>query len=259
MDLPPDLRDSAYTLLTATVRLLALLSMLPMFGKQSGSKLLRTAICLAFVLPVLPILTAQQAGLGEPLPLLPMILKEACVGFCLGWALAIPFWMAEAVGLVISNQYGASVGGDVSPLTGNETSPLGTLILYCYTVAMLMHGGLNAVLDTYYGSYQVWPLASAWPRLDSAFFVYWLGLLDSLVRGAVLLASPAMVSMLLAEIGLAIVNLFAPQMPVFFLAMPVKACISLLILVLYLTTLIMYLGDRSLAYTVLPELAKLAK
>jgi type III secretion protein T len=69
-----------------------------------------------------------------------------------------------------------------------------------------------------------------------------------------------MIAMLLAEIGLAIVSMFAPQLPVFFLAMPVKACIALFVLTLYLVTLMGYLGDHAQAMSViLPDLGKLVR
>lgn len=69
-----------------------------------------------------------------------------------------------------------------------------------------------------------------------------------------------MIAMLLAEIGLAIVSMFAPQLPVFFLAMPVKACVALFVLMLYLATLMGYLGDHAAVMSViLPDLGRLVR
>jgi len=148
----------------------------------------------------------------------------------------------------------------VRALVANEASPLGVLLLQLYLVLFLMHGGANAVLETYYASYAVWPLAATWPSLDAGFPAHWLQLFDAMMRLSVMLAAPAMIAMLLAEIGLAIVSMFAPQLPVFFLAMPVKACIALFVLMIYLATLMGYLGDHARAMAVfLPDLGKLAR
>jgi type III secretion protein T len=49
--------------------------------------------------------------------------------------------------------------------------------------------------------------------------------------------------MFLAELGLALVSRFAPQLQVFFLAMPIKSALALLVLVLYMSTLFEYAGD----------------
>ncbi|KDB64396.1 bacterial export protein, family 1 domain protein, partial [Bordetella bronchiseptica B18-5 (C3)] len=58
-----------------------------------------------------------------------------------------------------------------------------------------------------------------------------------------LLASPAIVAMFLAELGLALISRFAPQLQVFFLALPVKSALVLLVLVLYMATLFQYAGE----------------
>jgi type III secretion protein T len=52
------------------------------------------------------------------------------------------------------------------------------------------------------------------------------------MRLAILLAGPAMIAMFLAEFGLALVSRFAPSLQVFFLAMPVKSGVGLLLLLL---------------------------
>jgi len=256
-----DVQAGTLALMLGMARLVALLSMLPYYAKQASSGLVRVAIALAFTLPALPMLVAQYSPHIEPDALLVgLLFKEVFIGFCMGWVIALPFWAAEAIGFIISNQYGATVGNTNDALTGNEASPLGVLLLQLYLVLFLMHGGANAVLETFYTSYAVWPLASTWPTLEGGFPGHWLKLFDAMMRLSVLLAAPAMIAMLLAEIGLAIVSMFAPQLPVFFLAMPVKACIALFVLTLYLATLMGYLGDHAQAMAViLPDLGKLMR
>ena len=256
-----EIQASVLALLLGMARLVALLFMLPYYSKQATSSLVRVAIALAFTLPALPMLMAQYSqNIAADTLLLGLLFKETLIGFCMGWALALPFWVAEAIGFIISNQYGATVGNTNDALTGNEASPLGVLLLQLYLVLFLMHGGANAVLETFYASYDVWPLAATWPTLDPGFPAHWLKLFDAMMRLSVMLAAPAMIAMLLAEIGLAIVSMFAPQLPVFFLAMPVKAVIALFVLTLYLAALMGYLGDHaSVMGVILPDLGKLAR
>lgn len=256
-----EIQASVLALLLGMARLVALLFMLPYYSKQATSALVRVAIALAFTLPALPMLMAQYSqNIAADTLLLGLLFKETLIGFCMGWALALPFWVAEAIGFIISNQYGATVGNTNDALTGNEASPLGVLLLQLYLVLFLMHGGANAVLETFYASYDVWPLAATWPTLDPGFPAHWLKLFDAMMRLSVMLAAPAMIAMLLAEIGLAIVSMFAPQLPVFFLAMPVKAVIALFVLTLYLAALMGYLGDHaSVMGVILPDLGKLAR
>ena len=49
--------------------------------------------------------------------------KEAFIGFLLGFFGAIPFWIAENVGNFIDNQRGATMGEVYSPLSGAQVEP----------------------------------------------------------------------------------------------------------------------------------------
>ena len=68
--------------------------------------------------------------------------------------------------------------------------------------------------------------------------------LMQVVSLGLLLAAPAIVAMLLAEIGLALISLAVPQLQVFFLAMPIKSALVLLLLLVYLGTLFEYGGEE---------------
>lgn len=163
--------------------------------KRAAQEMVRVAIALAFTLPALPMLTEQYSQhITTDALLIGLLFKETLIGFCMGWAIALPFWAAEAVGFVISNQYGATVGNTNDALTGNEASPLGVLLLQLYLVLFLMHGGANAVLETYYASYDVWPLAATWPSLEAGFSAHWLRLFDTMMRLSVMLAAASSAS-----------------------------------------------------------------
>jgi type III secretion protein T len=238
-----------------TPRMLATLAMLPVFTRQNVAALHRTAIALVFILPMLPFmdLQAQQFAFNGG-SLLLLILKESAIGMILGFALAIPFWATEGLGFVIDNQRGATTSGMANPMSGDDSSPLAILINQSYVMLFLSLQGLNMVVGIVYQSYTLWPVDAPLPRFDPAFATHFLGLLDNLMRTAIVLAAPAMIAMLLAELALAFISMFAPQMQVFFLAMPIKSGIALFVLVIYFSTLMDYLaldfaGFRSLLDT----------
>jgi type III secretion protein T len=58
-----------------------------------------------------------------------------------------------------------------------------------------------------------------------------------------ILASPVLLIMFLIEVGLALVSRFAPQLQVFFLAMPIKSAVGLLVLVVFAATLFDFGGQ----------------
>ncbi len=228
-------------------RMLAALGMLSFFSRNNSTALIRLGIAAAFNLPMLPLLVAQleqQAITAGGFMVL--LFKEAAVGVILGFAVAIPFWAAEAVGFFIDNQRGASIAGMSSPETGDEGSSLGALVNQAYAVLFLLLGGLSMTVGVVYQSHALWPATAMLPHFDPAFASHYLSLCDSLMRTGIVLAAPAMIAMLLTELALALVSLFAPQLQVFFLAMPIKSGVALFVLVIYFSTALQYLGDTVL-------------
>ncbi|HZY20520.1 MAG TPA: type III secretion system export apparatus subunit SctT [Ramlibacter sp.] len=219
-------------------RLLAMFVPIPIFNRQLLPGLLRMSVAAALGLVVAPTLMPAVAAseLGG-LQILMLIVKEAFVGFVLGYLVAIPFWAFEAIGFLIDNQRGASIAATLNPLTGNDSSPLGVLFNQAFIVFFFVSGGFLLMLDLLYDSYRLWDVFTWAPTLRAETVPLLLDQLSRLVRVALLLAAPAVVAMLLAEVGLALVSRFVPQLQVFFLAMPIKSALALLVLVLYMATL----------------------
>lgn len=229
----------------AMPRILAMFVVIPIFNRQQMPNLLRMAIASGLGVIVAPmLLPTVQAGLApQGLALIGLIVKECFVGLILGYLIAIPFWGFEAVGFIIDNQRGASIAATINPLTGHDSSPLGILFNQAFIVFFLIAGGFRLMLDILYTTFLQWPVFSWWPQLDQSTAPLVLAQLDGLANMALLLAAPAVIAMFLSEIGLALVSRFAPQLQVFFLAMPIKSGLAFLILVLYTGTLFTYGGE----------------
>lgn len=233
-----ELRSLLATLALTQPRILALFLVLPVFNAQLIPGLLRWSLACVVGLLMVPVLHTQVGALEPSAPLLlALIAKEALIGLALGYLAAIPFWVFEAVGFLIDNQRGASIASTLNPLTGNDTSPLGLLCNQAFIVFFMMTGGMLLLLGLLYDSFALWGVAQWWPHWQAEAGVLWLGQLDRLVRLGLLLAAPALVAMFLVELGLALVSRFAPQLQVFFMAMPLKSALAMLVLMLYATAL----------------------
>ena len=219
-------------------RMLAMFSIVPLSGGNMLPIMIRSCIAGILCIPILP-------GLVEVLPPLPFqpvllvgtIVKEAVIGFALGMLVSIPFLAFESLGLLIDNQRGATIASSIDPLHGNEASPLGLFTQQVFVVLFLVLGGFHLLLDLMYQSYALWPPQAALPPFSPHMPAILLAALDRLIRLAVLFAAPAMVTMLLSEVGLALVAVFSPRFEVFFLAVPIKSALAFGILILYLNIL----------------------
>jgi len=242
------------TLLYTQPRILAMFAMIPIFNQQLMPGMLRLSIGavlgLILVPMLMPLVKVQEL---QTMQVLAIIAKEAFIGFVLGFMIAIPFWTFEAVGFIIDNQRGASISATLNPLTGNDSSPLGDLMNQAFIVFFFVSGGFLIMLSLLYGSFVQWNIFSWTPAFPADAMPVWLAQLDRLVRMALLLGAPAIVAMFLAEVGLALVSRFVQQLQVFFLAMPIKCALALLVLVIYCRTLFDYAGEQVYALNPLLE------
>jgi type III secretion protein T len=222
-------------------RIIAMFLAIPLFSTSVMPGLLRYAMCAAIgahMAPALIPLELPQGFFGAQVVLI--IVKEIFIGFVMGYLVAIPFWAFESLGFLIDNQRGASVAATLNPMTGNDSSPLGQLFNQAFIVFFFISGGFMLLLGMLYESFMLWPLLTWFPSMHDDTAKLLLDQLSKMARVAILLASPAMVAMLLAEVGLALVSRFVPQLQVFFLAMPIKCAIAFLVLGLYVSTLFTY-------------------
>ncbi|WP_374608963.1 type III secretion system export apparatus subunit SctT [Diaphorobacter nitroreducens] len=232
-----NVHDFLLALACAQPRTIALLAVLPMFHPQMVPGLLRLGVAAGVTLMVAPTLMPHVHADHPAAVLLVLLCKEAFVGFVLGFALAIPFWAFEAMGFLIDNQRGASIASTLNPLTGNDSSPLGILFNQAFIVFFLVAGGFTLVLGLLYDSFRLWPVFQWAPTLNPDTVPLMLAQLDRLMTLCMLYGAPVVLAMFLSELGLALVSRFVPQLQVFFLAMPIKSALALLVLVVYLSTL----------------------
>jgi len=234
------------TLALTQPRILALCVMLPLFNRQLLPGMLRYALGAAIGIILVPALAPRYAVMDmSVIDVVLLVVKEVFIGMVMGFLVAIPFWIFEAVGFVVDNQRGASLGATLNPATGNDSSPLGILFNQAYMVFFLVGGGFMLMLTMLYDSFRLWDLWDWTPTLRPESVPLMLDQLGRMLRLTLLFAAPAIVAMFLAEAGLALVSRFAPQLQVFFLAMPIKSALALLVLVLYMSTLFEYAGEAT--------------
>jgi len=250
-----ELHHVLVALMCATVRIQVALAIIPLFSRQNVPGLVRAAIGVGLSLVLVPpVLGSIGQQMPQALELGAIVLKEAFIGLLIGYSVAALFWAIEAVGFFIDNQRGASIASTLDPLTGNDSSPLGILFNQAFLVYFLVAGGFGVFMTMMYSTYGLWPVMHYFPTVNVDSFPVFAGMFERVIRLALLLSAPVIVAMLLAELGLALVSRFAPQLQVFFLAMPIKCGMAFFVLVVYLPTLFDYIREEMLQLAGLPGL-----
>jgi type III secretory pathway component EscT len=134
------------------------------------------------------------------------------------------FRAAESAGKLIDILRGANMAEVLSPVAEERSSPLGDIFTLLVAVIFLELGGLPLVASAMARSYDAVPLDFT-PMPASLAGAANLVIVTSakLLESTLALAAPAVVALLLADLVLGAVARMAPQIPVYFVGMPLKA------------------------------------
>lgn len=250
----PEVERIVIAFLLSTPRLALIFQLLPFIGRTSMPVIVHVGVVMSLALVLQPLVLAQMPP--EPLGIwlvFGLALKEALLGLLIGFTFVMLFHAVETAGFFIDNQRGSTMASSVDPLLGGQTSPLGLLLLQSFVVYFFVSGGFLLMLGVIYSSYQVMPVLSFLPTMPTEAGLFFLTQVDRMVRIGFVLAAPVFAAMFIAEIGVALVSRFAPQLNVFFLAMPVKSGVAMLVLVLYAQTFLTYAGQEAFTFAPLFE------
>jgi type III secretion protein T len=227
----------------AVARVTGVIIIMPAFTRLGTTGILRGAVALALALPVVPTLVQALAGQRLTVATIAvLLLKEVTVGVIIGLVLGVPFWAAEAAGDVLDLQRGSTSGSLMDPSAMTTESITGTLFGLAMVALYYGTGGLQLTLRTIYDSYGLWPAGRFLPTLSAAASQLFIGLLDNVITTGLMLGAPLVVCLLLSDLLLALVARAAPHLNVFALTLSVKNLVFALLLTLYCTFLIYYMG-----------------
>lgn len=230
--------SAIFSALIAISRLAAALSLTPVFAKQYIPGTGRNVIIMGMAMPLFYVIypTIPQS----PLPILALIMlicKEVVIGVLLGWISGFIFYVSDSVGFVIDVQRGASMATTFDPVVGSQTSLLGSFLTQMMATLFFTMGGFLFFLGIIYQTYVMWPVFSYFPTFDVDFPMFCMQFVDDMMEVMFCLSAPILIVLFLAEFGLGMISRFAPQLNVFFMAMPVKSWLSMFFLLFYFSLL----------------------
>lgn len=214
-------------------RLMAVFWVVPFFSGQMLSGFVRSGIVVMLALFLSPIA-------GDALPMMAIgtwvILgfKEVLIGLLLGLAFGMFIWAIQSVGDLIDFQTGSANAAFFDPISEHEGGPTSGFLLQLGVTLFIAAGGLLAMLGIIVETYQMWPVASYLPRTDAVLEQFVAKQGDTLFTLIVRLATPVILVLLLAELGLGLVGRFVPQLNIFVLAQPLKSLLATLMMILFL-------------------------
>lgn len=212
------------------LRVVALFSVAPVFGAREVPPQVRIALALLFALVIYPLVAAQVAPVPQDLfDLAAAALRETSIGLLMGLVVSLLFQAALVAGDLMDLQMGFGMAAVFNPTLGAQTAMMGQF-LYRYTVVVfLLLNGHHLLLSGVVTSFESLPAARL--SLDTDVLRLFGDLALTVFSVGLRIAAPAVATLLIVDVALAMVSRAVPQMNVFVVGMPVKIVVGMVVIV----------------------------
>ena len=213
--------------------------MLPLLNPQNIPPLVRNSFFLSLGIVIFPIATGAAAVTPDVSVVWPLVIvKEIFIGGVLGFIFGIVFWAMGAAGNFIDAKVGTTFANVLDPIQGESTSLLGQFLSQFAAWLFMASGAFLVFLDLLLGSYAIWPITEYFPKMTLAGRDLLIDQFNLFMTLALVISAPVLVVLVLADLGLGLINRFAQQLQVFIFAMPIKGWLAVWVLVLLLGVLV---------------------
>jgi len=208
-------------------RIMALLGAAPVLGDGMVPLPLRALLSVVLAVVLLP---AAQAGAGiDPMSLqgVAATFEQALIGGAIGLALQLAMSVILVLGYLTSSQMGLTMAVMNDPINGTSSDVVSALLVMLSTIVFFAVDGHLVMVGVVATSFKAWPIGAGFDDLTMqtlAFNVAWV------FSAALLLALPIVLSTLVVQAGMGLLNRVAPALNLFSLGFSVVTLFGLLML-----------------------------
>ena len=199
----------------------------PGFSSQMLIPRVRSVLAVALALGITPLAAHHQQIPTDVLALIGLMLVNFLVGFALAFAISCVFGAVQGAGVFADAFGGFSFGSTVDPINGNPGGSMTNLYSVVGLAMFLAIGGDAWTLRGLNATFRAVPIAdpvqikTMVAGAESAFV--------SLMVGAVEIAAPFILAIIVTDIAFGMVSKVVPQLNVFAVGFSVKVGVTLLI------------------------------
>ena len=214
------------------MRIGAMLMAMPVLGTRmvpTRVKIVATLAISIFVLPLLPPVPEVEA---LSLSGLFISIQQVLIGFAMGFTLQLIFGALMIAGESIAMSMGLGFASMIDPNNGVSVPVISQLFVIMGTLLFLALGGHLMLIQLLVNSFQSLPIAPTGVERESLWAIANWG--SQMFIGAVWIAIPALISMLVVTISLGVMTRAAPQLNIFSVGFPITMFLGFVILMLIL-------------------------
>ena len=245
------------TVALCSLRLYVVFTVLPATAGDALQGMTRNGVVILFGMFIAAGLSSHDVGSLSAALWLTLAIKEALIGLMLGFAVSTVFWVAESVGALIDTQAGYNNVQLTNPLSGQQSTPVSDTLLHLMICVFFMLGGMLVLLGALFESFKVWPLLAPMPSMKGFSDVFFLNEVDHMMTMTVKFAAPALLVLVLIDVGFGLVTRAADKLEPHSLSQPVKGAMTMLLLALLCGVFVAEVRHFLLPLDLMPRLHKL--
>ncbi|MDX1453294.1 MAG: flagellar biosynthetic protein FliR [Oleiphilaceae bacterium] len=214
-------------------RIASFFMVIPIIGTQLVPMRVRMGLALVVTMAVAPLLGDMPQVDALSLNALFITLQQVFIGTILGFMFVMLMQLFVVAGQMIAMQMGLGFASMVDPSNGVNVPVLSQIFLIAVTLMFLAMNGHLVMIEVVVESFRSWPVSET--ILGAGGFgmdLLWevIMRINWLFASALLLALPAITSVLIVNLSFGIMTRAAPQMNVFSLGFPIGMIFGLFII-----------------------------
>lgn len=217
-------------------RITGLLMAAPIIGTRSVPVRVRISIAVAITIVIFPIIPAVPDI--DPISLQGTLIsiQQVIIGIGMGLSMRVIFIALELAGQAIGQLMGLMMASMVDPLNGNQVPIIGQLYLLLASLLFLVVDGHLMMVRVLAESFTSMPIGTTGLSSNGAWEVLiWTG---RIINTAVLIALPALVSLLIVNLSFGVMTRSAPSLNIFAVGFPVMIILGVIIIFFNLNSFI---------------------
>ena len=224
-----DIIDWFYTFLWPFSRISAVLLVAPIFSSTLVTVRMRISLALLLTFLIYPLydwpIIDVTSGLGFVL-----FLQQVLIGVAIGLIMHFAFAAITSAGAFIATSMGLSMAVVADPVNGHQSPVLAQVLLVLATLVFLSIGGHLIIIEMMLDSFRLIPINEFYVNREMLWAILqWSSLIFS---GAIMIALPAMVTMLLTNSAMGVISRAAPALNVFAVGFPASLFFGLVMIYL---------------------------
>ncbi len=216
------------------VRLAGFVMVAPIFSTGFVPRRVRVGLSVMLALIVMPNLTPDMSFDPVSLDGVIMLIQQMIIGIALGFVMQIIFAAIVNAGQLVGMQMGLGFAQMMDPTSGVTVPVIGQFYNLMGVLLFLAMNGHLVLIQVLVDSFSILPVAAGGLPSSSLINIAYFG--SWIFSGAVMIALPAIISLLMISVVMGVVTKSTPQMNIFAVGFAITIIAGFIIILVTLST-----------------------